>query len=114
VAELFQNRLLRLVQRPANTHHLSVFYQFNGGMGPSAIALDQNGHLYVALYDFAGLHKSTTGKICEICPQGNLLKTFDVPGTEVTGITFSADYRSLYITEASSNSIFHLILDSYK
>jgi hypothetical protein len=33
---------------------MSVFYQFSGRMGPSAIAIDTDGNLYVARYDFAG------------------------------------------------------------
>lgn len=54
LAETMQNRILRLSQRPTNTYHLSVFYQFSGGMGPSCIACDSNGLLYVGHYDFAG------------------------------------------------------------
>ena len=48
------NRLLRLVQRPANAYHLSVFYQFSGAMGPSCVTCADDGTLYVGLYDFAG------------------------------------------------------------
>ncbi|GLE06154.1 hypothetical protein PINS_up015365 [Pythium insidiosum] len=54
VTELMANRLLRLAQRPANTHHISVFHQFSGGMGPSCVACDRRGFLYVGHYDFAG------------------------------------------------------------
>ena len=40
VAEKMQNRLLRLVQRPAGVYHCSVFHQFSGFLGPSGIARD--------------------------------------------------------------------------
>ncbi len=45
---------MRFVQRPANVFHMSVFYQFSGRMGPSAIAIDEDDKIYVARYDFAG------------------------------------------------------------
>uniref|UniRef100_K3W8A4 SMP-30/Gluconolactonase/LRE-like region domain-containing protein n=1 Tax=Globisporangium ultimum (strain ATCC 200006 / CBS 805.95 / DAOM BR144) TaxID=431595 RepID=K3W8A4_GLOUD len=54
VAEMMQNRIVRLCQRPSNTYHLNVFYQFAGGLGPSCIACDGHGKLYVGHYDFAG------------------------------------------------------------
>ena len=48
------NRVLRFVQRPAGVYHSSVFHQFSGRMGPSALAVDPDGLIYVARYDFAG------------------------------------------------------------
>ena len=53
VAEMMQNRLLRLVQKPAGAWHCSVFFQFSGRVGPSGIAVDQNGNLFVSRYDVA-------------------------------------------------------------
>lgn len=55
VVEMMQNRILRLCRRPSSTHHLSVFHQFAGGLGPSCISCDKSGALYVGHYDFAGL-----------------------------------------------------------
>ena len=54
VAELLANRILRFAARPAGVYHQSVFHQFAGRMGPSALAIDEDGNLYVARYDFAG------------------------------------------------------------
>lgn len=53
VAEMMTNRILRLVQRPAGIFHASVFFQFSGGVGPSAIVCDRDrrGILYVARFD---------------------------------------------------------------
>lgn len=54
VAETMRNRVLRLRARPGNAYHTSVFHQFAGGMGPSCVACDINGLLYVGHYDFTG------------------------------------------------------------
>ena len=55
VAEMMRNRVLRFAQRPAGVFHLSVFAQLSGGIGPGALALDeQTGTLYVGQYDFKG------------------------------------------------------------
>jgi hypothetical protein len=54
VAEMMQNRVLRFVQRPTGVFHVSVFYQFSGRIGPSAIVVDREGFIYVARYDLRG------------------------------------------------------------
>lgn len=56
VCELLTNRLLRFAQRPAGVYHSSVFVQFSGRMGPSAVVCDhaRGGLLYVARYDLSG------------------------------------------------------------
>lgn len=48
------NRVLRFFQQPAGVYHASVFYQFTGGVGPSCLALDAHGNLYVGIYDVKG------------------------------------------------------------
>lgn len=55
VAEMMQNRILRLCQRPSGAHHASVFHQFAGGMGPSCVVCDASGNVFVGHYDFAGV-----------------------------------------------------------
>ncbi len=51
---MMTNRVLRFVQRPVGVFHSSVFFQFSGRMGPSAVCCDSDGNVYVARYDFAG------------------------------------------------------------
>ena len=51
-----RNRVLRAVQRPVGVWHVSVFYQFSGGVGPIACGTDSNGNVYVARQDFASSH----------------------------------------------------------
>jgi len=53
VCEMMANRLLRFIQRPMGVWHCSVYHQFSGGLGPSAVACDAMGYVYVALHDFA-------------------------------------------------------------
>lgn len=52
VAETFANRVIRLTQNPYGVYNASIFYQFNGRLGPTALALDEIGNLYVARYEY--------------------------------------------------------------
>lgn len=54
VAEMMANRVLRFFQQPAGVYHSSVFHQFSGGVGPSCLAIDSNGNLYVGHYEVRG------------------------------------------------------------
>ena len=54
VAELMNNRILRYFQKPEGVYQGSVFYQISGSIGPSSIAVDGNGNLYVGQYDLRG------------------------------------------------------------
>lgn len=55
VAEMMKNRIIRYFQQPPGVYHGSVFYQFQGGVGPSGIAVDRQGSIYVGHYDTRGL-----------------------------------------------------------
>jgi len=52
VAETFSNRIIRLIQSPPGSYHSSIFHQFNGRVGPTAITMDELGNIYVARYEF--------------------------------------------------------------
>ena len=110
VAEKMQNRLLRLVQRPTGVYHCSVFYQFSGGMGPSGVARDPQGNLYVTRYDFASVAKQ--GCISVISPEGKLLQEIATPAPELTGITMSPQQNALFVTEASTNTVYQIKLSA--
>lgn len=89
---------------------MSVFFQFSGMLGPTAIACDpKTGNLYVARYDFAGC--SDDGGIAVLSPKGDLLRTLSVPGPEVTGLTIEkGDTGSvkLLVTEASTGKLYRV------
>ena len=52
VAETFANRIVRLTQNPVGVYHASVFYQFSGRFGPTCLAIDDLGNLYVGRFEF--------------------------------------------------------------
>jgi hypothetical protein len=55
VVEMLTNRVLRFVQKPKGVYHGSVFYQFSGGVGPSGIAVDVAGNVYVSRFEVQGM-----------------------------------------------------------
>lgn len=110
VAEMMQNRLLRLVQRPTGVYHCSVFYQFSGYMGPSGIARDPKGNLYVTRFDAASPSGPKPGCIAVISPEGKLLQEITTPAPELTGITIDPEHKALFVTESSTNSIYRIPL----
>ena len=52
MAETGLNRVLRIVCHSSGVYHTSVFHQFSGRFGPTALAMSQDGKLYVARFDF--------------------------------------------------------------
>jgi len=107
VAETLKNRILRVVIHSSGVYHTSVFHQFSGRLGPTAIAVSPaTGQLYVARYDFSECSKngvisilnSETG-LCE-----SELSVQDA--SEITGLFFSRVQDDiLYATESSTNSL---------
>ena len=106
VCETLKNRILRVVIHSSGVYHTSVFHQFSGRLGPTAIAVAPNGNLYVARYDFSECSKngvisilnSETG-VCE-----SELSVQDA--SEITGLFFSRVQEDiLYATESSTNSL---------
>lgn len=106
VVEMLRNRVLRCVQHPKGVYHVSVFHQFSGGVGPSAIACDQNGNIYVSRFDFAGL--GGQGYVTVLNAEGKVLKEITCPGSEVVALAVSSD--SLYLSESSSKSVYQMSL----
>lgn len=97
VAETFNNRILRAFCHPENGYIFSVFYEFNGRVGPSALAMSDAGLLYVGRYDFEG--GSAGGVISVLSLAGELLRELRVSGSpEITGLSFSrVSPSTLYI-----------------
>jgi sugar lactone lactonase YvrE len=57
VSETGMNRVLRIVCHSSGVYHTSVFHQFAGRFGPTALAMHPDGKLYVARFDFTECSK---------------------------------------------------------
>lgn len=113
VAETMANRVLRFVRRSNDVYHSSVFYQFNGGLGPTVLALDKEQRLFVARYEFAELRDG--GAIAVLSESGSLLLEIPSPGPEVLGMVIGegADGGEvLFVTEQASGKVYSLTIGS--
>ena len=110
VSETNLNRVLRISQNPPGVHHISVFHQFASRLGPSAIAVSENGFIYVANYEFSDYSKN--GLISILAPDGSLVNTFAVPNApEITSLQFSKIKTNvLYITETTSSTCYRVTI----
>lgn len=87
-----------------------VFHQFAGRLGPSAIVCDhgRGGLIYVARPEMPEL--SDKALVSILTPEGALVRELEVPGPEVTGLALSPDGTHLYITEATGNAVYRMLL----
>mmetsp|Transcript_18345 Transcript_18345/g.42965 ORF Transcript_18345/g.42965 Transcript_18345/m.42965 type:complete len:288 (+) Transcript_18345:93-956(+) len=110
VCEMMANRLLRFAQRPAGVFHPSVFVQFSGRMGPSAVVCDhaRGGLLYVARYDLSDC--ATDGVVSVVDTDGKVVKEVSVPGAEVSGLAIGPEGDVLFVSEASTNTVYRIPL----
>ena len=88
ICEMLNNRVLRMVQNPKGVFHSSVFYTFNGKLGPSAITMDEIGNIYVSRSDYFDKNKkNNNGIISIITKEGNLVGEIIVEGySEINGL----------------------------
>lgn len=52
ICETFANRIIRVKTSKSGIKYSSIFYQFSGRLGPSAITIDEQGLIYVARFEF--------------------------------------------------------------
>ncbi len=88
ICEMLNNRVLRMIQNPKGVFHSSVFYTFNGKLGPSAITMDEIGNIYVSRRDYFDKNKkNNNGIISIITKEGNLVGEIIVEGySEINGL----------------------------
>jgi sugar lactone lactonase YvrE len=107
VAETLRNRILRVVIHSSGAFYTSVFHQFSGGLGPSAITIDaKSGDLYIARFDHHDIGKAD-GLVSVVSQEGELLSNLIVRGfPEITGLCFDSrpgKTDNLYATESATN-----------
>ena len=97
VAETYKNRLLKITCSSNGNYHTTVFHQFSGRLGPTALCVTENGMIYVANYEFDSA--GVKGKVSVINSNGVMVKFFMVPVSEITSMAFSKLRANvLYIT----------------
>ena len=93
VCDMLSNRVLRLIQSPKGVFHASVFYTFNGKLGPSALSMDDMGNIYVSRSDFFGKNNKD-GIISIISKEGNLIGEMIIEGyTEINGLLIPKNFK---------------------
>jgi len=98
VAETMKNRILRFVH-VNGAFYCSVFHQLSGSVGPMALTCDEEGNIYVGMFEFKDM--SNEGRILILQPNGILRKEIIVENvTEITGLAYKRG--SLFICEGSS------------
>ena len=70
IAETFRNRIIRVTQNPIGIFHSSVFHTFNGRIGPTALAIDELGNIYVSRYEYQNEEGKKDGIISIINKEG--------------------------------------------
>lgn len=103
VTETFANRILRISQNPIGIYHFSVFYVFNGRVGPTAVTCDENGNVYVSRFEYQSKENDIDGIISVINKEGYLIGELIIPKTpEIVGLhipkTSSRSDSVLYFT----------------
>lgn len=115
VSETFTNRIIRISQG-VNQTITSVFYQFSGRLGPTAMAIDDNmtGNLYVARYEIRSTDE-VDGLISVLNRDGNLIGEIIIPKMpEITGLLLPYKNREvLYFTEKGTSAILSIKLSSF-
>jgi len=128
VAETFANRILRITENPQGIFHMSVFYVFNGRVGPTAITNDDQGNIYVSRFEYQKEDKSVNGLISVINKDGDLVGELELPKMcEITGMFIprrsneeSKEMENntkinvyLYFTEKNFNGVKRIKLNSF-
>lgn len=125
VAEMYKNRILKISRNPlseTNVFQISVFYCFNGRIGPSSITCDDEGNVYVSRYEYQNKDGDVDGLITVISKEGQLLGELIVPKLpEITGMYIPRkeehkDNRNdivMYLTERNFSGVLKIKLGQF-
>lgn len=113
IAETFANRILKITENPQGVYHVSVFYVFNGRVGPTSITCDDEGNIFVSRFEYQNKDE-VDGLISVLNKDGYLVGELIVPKMpEIVGMHIprkeeSKDNRSdlvLYFTERNFSGV---------
>ena len=119
VAETFMNRVIRLKQNEDGVFNASVFYQFSGRVGPSALAIDENGCVFIARYEYSNsevdIDTEADGLISVVTKNGVYIGELSLPKLpEITGLYISPKKReNLYVTVKNSTGVFKVKISAF-
>ena len=87
VVETFANRILKITENPQGIYHVSVFYVFNGRLGPTSLTIDDFGNIYVSRFEYQNQNESVSGLISVLNRDGYLIGEIEIPKmSEINGI----------------------------
>ena len=112
------NRIVRMRQNEDGIFHSSVFYQFNGRLGPTALTVDDKGHLFIARMEYAlndENENQTDGLICALDKEGTLLGELILSRCpEITGIHIPQKKKeSLLFTQKKAPGVYKIKISSF-
>ena len=88
VCETLKNRVLKFYINKQRNFLFTVFYQFSGKLGPTAVATNQDDYLFVSRYEYSDI--CSEGEIAIISPKGQYVRSLVLPGyPEINGLQFS-------------------------
>ena len=114
IAETFENRILRIIQNQQGMYQVSVFYVFDGRVGPTAITCDDDGNVYVSRFEYQNKEGDVDGVITVINRDGKLSGELIVPKMpEISGMVIPRKEENkenksdmvLYFTERNFNGV---------
>ena len=88
VCETLKNRVLKFYINKQRNFLFTVFYQFGGKLGPTAVATNQDDYVFVSRYEYSDI--CSEGEIAIINSKGQYIRSLVLPGySEINGLQFS-------------------------
>lgn len=114
VADMYSNQIVRAIKNNCGTYIASVFYQFSGRKGLSAIDVDSLGNIYVARFEHQDERNSIDGIIAKLNKDGVLLGELILEKMpEISGLKLMNENENmLLVTENSTKSLLKIKIDT--
>lgn len=88
MCETLNNRVLRFYVNKHKNYIFTVFHQFSGKLGPTAIATNHDDFVFVSKYEYIDI--CSEGEIAILNPKGQCIRSLILPGySEINGLQFS-------------------------